>query len=89
MISQGCDYYEAALKDAARAGENATPNDDPFECEEIMYSSDHAYQKVTGEEMPVKYGESAYPPQPLGERWNEDDLPKLFPELCRRFEWGN
>lgn len=89
VIAQGRAYYEAALQEATRAGDAADPESDEHECEDIMTAAFSAYMEVTGKEMPIEFGEVAYPPKPLGEAWDENDLPRLYPELCRRFSWEN
>lgn len=91
VISQGRGYYEAALKDAARAGDNANPERDDWECEAVMYAGYIAHQQVTGQETYLEDHKTglAYPPEPLGEPLDDDDLPKHFPDLCERFGYND
>ena len=87
LIAQGRDYFEAAMNDPIRAADKGE-TDDGIECEEILVCPAQAYREVTGQEMPVEpYGPSRALPRPRGEPWSEDDLPRLFPELCKRFGW--
>ena len=39
----------------------------------------------TGEEFPYESVVSPSPSEPAGEPWDEDDLERLYPELCERF----
>jgi hypothetical protein len=54
-----------------------------FECEELGYVADHAYEQKTGAVMP----RSSRPmPELIGDRWDEEDLPVMFPKLWAAFE---
>jgi hypothetical protein len=54
-----------------------------FECEQLGWVADQAYERKTGSEMPQ-------PPHPMpeliGEHWDEEDLPAMFPKLWAAFE---
>lgn len=82
LIAQGRAYYEAALKDPVRAADRAG-QDQQNENEEFLYSAVEAYRVKTGKDMPaLPYSGST---EPAGARWNEENLPKLYPELAKRF----
>ena len=85
LLAQGRKFFEAALKDPPRAADGVEDMDEaegdlPF----VIYG---AYQEKTGEErMPGRrIGSSQEPDEPKGKPWDEDELPKLYPDLWRRF----
>ncbi len=81
LIAQGQEYFEAAIENPERAGDNAEPEE--AECEAISYCIAEAYQEKTGQDFPRTYSESV--PQPTGQPWEEDDLDHRFPALCEKF----
>ena len=84
LISQGRQYFEAALRDPRKAADRAEPGSDAHECEDILYAAFHVYETKTGQQPPP--GNVRMPREgPAGTRWEEDDLPRLYPELCERF----
>ena len=77
--------FEAALKTPEVVGEWAEPDEN--ECEDLMGAGYDAYYKITGREFPdgaIKRN-VAYPPKPIGEPWEEDQLEELYPSLCEKF----
>ena len=85
LISQGQNYYEAALEDVENAGDNATPGEDDAECEAVCYCINAAHREKTGSDLPSGEGDSIFPAEPLGEAWQEEDLEELYPRLCEKF----
>src|SRR5215208_2580480 len=83
LIAQGRDYFEAALREPERAGDRAVPGE--AECEALLYSGTAAYEERTGAEEPTSARSRRLPPEPDGEPWEEDDLPRLFPDVAARF----
>jgi hypothetical protein len=85
LIGQGHEYYAAALKDPERAAERAGRRQDN-ECEQLLYCAMQAYEKKTGRAMPMMPHEpGAAPAKPAGTAWKEEDLPRLFPNVARKF----
>ncbi len=83
LIAQGKQYFEEALAYPAAAARKVVPGDF-VECESILYAAIEAYEQKTGKsDMPVRDVER--PKDPVGEKWEEADLEKLFPKLVRRF----
>jgi hypothetical protein len=83
LISQGREYFEAALQDPQSAADKAVPGEGA-ECEDLLYAAGTAYEELTGdEEMPRPA--DARPAQPAGDPWEENDLATLFPEVARKF----
>ncbi len=83
LIAQGRERFQAALENPASIGDYAEPDEN--ECEDILYVAQEAYQSKTGEEFPYESVDSSPPSEPAGQRWDEEDLERLYPELCERF----
>jgi hypothetical protein len=92
LIGQGEAVFSAALRDPEGLLSVVTPHigGAPFlfgalryECEELGYVADQAYEQKTGSVMPR-------PPHPrpelIGEDWDDEDLPAMFPKLWAAFE---
>ena len=96
LIGQGEAVYTAALRDPESLLSVVTSHfedapflrfeDAPFlrfECESLGYVAGQAYERKTGSVMP-------HPPRPkaelIGEDWNDEDLPAMFPKLWAVFE---
>jgi Protein of unknown function (DUF4240) len=85
LISQGQNFYERCLGDTEAVGSRAS-HDQDNEDEEFMYCGREAYKEKTGREMPmIDVPRSA---EPLGQAWREEDLPRLFPTLSKKFGQG-
>lgn len=85
LIAQGRQYFEAALVSAERAANRASPGGS-YWCEDILYAADRAYESRTGNELPPEaFGEPRIAEGPQGEKWAEEELERLYPELCQRF----
>jgi hypothetical protein len=88
LIGQGEAIYTAALRDpeslasVVESTQERTCAGVPFygyECETLAYAADVAYEQKTGHGMPDR----PYPmPELIGEDWDDDDLPVLYPRLC-------
>lgn len=84
LIGQGQTAYETVLASPEKISRWAKDPDRDYEGESLMYAADHAYEAVTGEELPPtgwKY------PEIVGEKWEEPDLERLFPRLCKKLWW--
>lgn len=81
LITQGRKRFEAALEDPESVTRYAEP--DECECEDILYVAAEAYEKCTESAFP----ESVFPTPlaPAGMRWEEKDLPRLFPKAAKKF----
>jgi hypothetical protein len=82
LISQGRAYYETALKYPVRAADRAGRLQQN-ENEQLLYAAMQAYQTKAGKMMPQLPYHGAG--EPAGKAWAEEDLPKLYPELTKRF----
>jgi hypothetical protein len=83
LIAQGRDFFEEVLKEPARAAERVPEDEDEAEYEYLLTVAQEAYQQRAGKELPPSA--VSFPSQPAGERWEEDDLERLYPDLCKRF----
>lgn len=82
LISGGRKKFEEALSNPETIAD-WLPSD--FEGEDFMYLANDACTSLTGNEFPydqLVVGEAS---EPEGEEWNEDDLPKLYPDLCKKY----
>lgn len=90
LIGQGRERFEAAINHAPDAVKGYSGSffgrlfgAPAFECEALLYSSMDAYQKITGALPPS--GLAPHPAEPAGTPWKEEELPKLYPDLHKRF----
>lgn len=83
LIAQGRKRFEAALADPESVARYAEPDECECECEDILYVAAEAYEKRAGSAFP----ESEFPTslEPTGTRWEEKDLPRLFPKAAKKF----
>jgi hypothetical protein len=88
LIAQGGQYFQAALAQAERAADRADARQGA-QCESILYVAYEAYEQRTGQELPMPVTRRAdiLTGEPAGRRWDEAELPRLYPELWRRFGW--
>ncbi len=83
LIAQRRERFQAALENPASIDDYAEPDEN--ECEEILYVANEAYESRTGDKFPYESVDSPSPSEPAGQPWDEDDLERLYPELCERF----
>ena len=81
LISEGEAVFEAALADPDSLADVA--QDEDFELEAFGYVAAEVYEQMT--DAPLPRGSVTDPASPIGQEWDEDDLPALFPRLARRF----
>ena len=81
LISEGEKIYEAALENPESLAELDDIQD--ADLESYRYAIDDAYEELTGKEMP--FAELAYPSDPEGDDWEEEDLEKMFPKLAAKY----
>lgn len=84
LIAQGRSYFEAALADPERAAERVEGRE--AECEGMLGIGLQAFARRSKKPMPC--GLVPRPARATGADWKEEDLPKLFPRLIRRFGEG-
>jgi hypothetical protein len=83
LIAQGKEFFEAVLEQPEKAAERVKDDGEWVECEDILYAAGDAYEKKTGQPFPGS--DIDYPLNPIGVRWKEEDLDRLYPRLCERF----
>jgi hypothetical protein len=76
LIGRGQKFYEDAMKDPESIARKFTEDDSP-EAELLMYAAANAYERKTGHDLPAR--SIKHPKEPVGIKWTEEDLPKLFP----------
>lgn len=91
LVTQGRTFFEQVLAkpETAADGVREDGNDEEVECEAILYVAWQAYQNQTGEEIPQDEApDESSEEGDWGEAWQEEDLEKMYPELCKRF-WSH
>ncbi|MFN8139616.1 MAG: DUF4240 domain-containing protein [Fimbriimonadales bacterium] len=85
LIGKGRTAYEAALQNPESLVTVVTDEDIEEDCENesLMSVAEDAYEMVTGQHL---HYTSSQPPDPIGEEWEEEDLPTRFPLLNARFD---
>ena len=89
LIAQGQKVFEAALQNPESLAEvllmpplvNMPYLD--LEFEPLGYVARIAYKSKTGREMPLPPLPSRPALELTGPEWSEDNLPEIFPELCK------
>lgn len=82
LICQGREYFEAVLLDPTRAADHTVPDVAEYECEEILHVARLAYEEASHRPMPEAPQEVR---EPVGTRWTDDLLERLYPALFERF----
>lgn len=83
LIAHGRSYFETAIAEPRRAADALEPGQQAL-CEEIWLAPADAYETKTGADdfFDMAHGVSL---AMQGKRWEESQLPEMFPELYRRF----
>ncbi len=79
LLTRGGERYARAIADPDAAFDDVAPGTEA-ECEDVVTVLPNAYEERFGEEAPDLGAR-----EPAGARWTEDDLPRRFPRLTRRF----
>ena len=82
LILQGKDRFTASLQDPRRALDGVKAGT-LVECEDILAVAAQAYDEATEKDLPLSGVEM--PEHPRGTAWKEEDLPRLFPDIAKRF----
>jgi hypothetical protein len=80
LISQGRSVFESAVKDPDSLADQPYLDGEPC-YEGFAYAVTDAEEQVVGE-AGIR---SDFPTTPSGDDWDEEDLPRLYPKLSRRF----
>jgi len=81
LILQGQQVFERALREPDSLAEVVSEPD--VEGEDVLYAPLHAYEAITGEELP--HTGPKHPADPSGQSWEESDLEARFPRLTAVF----
>jgi hypothetical protein len=85
LVIQGKEFYELAFSNIINLAEKLNAFDGDIECEQALSIAENAYSDKTGDFMPYQDIDM---PDIQGEKWEEEDLPKRYPELCKIFSWA-
>lgn len=81
LISEGEEVCTNALKSPESLAD--LENIEDAELEEYRYAIEDAYNAVTGSDFPEF---TIHPPgDPVGDEWEEEDLPRLYPKLTAKY----
>ncbi len=84
LMARGRACYELALADPDALADEPWDEEEDAEAEDVGYAASHAYERVTGTELPASgVGDAG---SPAGEAWEEEDLAELLPRLSARFD---
>ena len=91
LIGQGQAVYEAALANPDSLADLIRSDiewgDADLDCEELGYVAGEVYEQKTGREMMSE--ESGFlHSEPVGAKWEEDDLDALYPKIAAKIECG-
>ena len=87
LIAQGREVFETALAQPDSLAElikyTIVWGDGQLDCESIGYVAMEAHEEVTGRELP--HGAPRLSPsEPIGVKWEEDDLDAMFPKIAAK-----
>lgn len=83
LIMQGRDVYERSLLDPDSLAVLCDEPGEEADCEDVLYVAGELYEEKTGSEMEPCSGGHMETDEPVGARWEEEDLPNLLPRLAR------
>lgn len=84
LVAQGRRYFEAALADPAKAAKAVQPGE-RAEFEDILGVASDAWRARTGRDDFHEHAAPVAPVEPRGEPWEEEELPRRYPKLAKRF----
>ncbi len=84
LIGQGREVFMNALENPDSLADVLPDDEDDFECEDLLYAADRAHEDLMGEALPPRT--YSVPSEPLGSRWDEDNLAGMFPRLAAKFQ---
>jgi hypothetical protein len=85
MILEGKEFFTEVISRPEKLAERVTPGQVPWrvEGEQLLALVSRVYQNMTGDELPTLPRTVPYVLK--GQRWNEQDLPDLYPEQWRKY----
>ena len=84
LIAQGRKYFEDSLADPAKAAKRITPGDEA-ELEVLLNVASDVYESRTQRADLWERAGVIKRSEPAGEPWEEDNLPKLYPKLVKKY----
>ena len=86
LVARGKAIFDAALRDPDTLADVA--DDENAECETFLSVALPAYKRASGKKFPDEarwVATGACRGDPQGNRWTDEDLPKMLPRLMARF----
>jgi len=85
LICRGQRVYEEALKHPDSLAKTLR-DDEECQIEGFQYVAQQVWEDKTGKDgLDFPMSEGNHPAEPVGAEWKEADLPRLFPELWKKF----
>lgn len=81
LISEGEEVYTKALENPESLVDVEIEED--ADLEEFNYVASEVYEAQTGKDIPSN--DIAFPEDPIGKEWDEDELDKIFPKLSEKY----
>jgi hypothetical protein len=85
IVSQGREFYESTLANPEYLSEVLDPLEETQFFHTVYFAADHVYEKKTKQALIDVATGPGLPAEPAGHEWEEEELPLLFPEACRKF----
>jgi hypothetical protein len=89
LIGRGREVFESAVADPESLADRVAPDDwSSFEDEALLYASEKAFRRVTGDDWAYDADSRTAPceaAEPSGERWEESEISHRFPTVAARF----
>jgi len=84
LVGQGRAYFEASLSKPEHAARRIAPGDEA-EWEHLLSAAQDAYETKTGNADWIARAGSTPRGEPVGQSWDEADLPRLYPRLMKKY----
>ena len=85
LIAQGQVIFEEVVQDPDSLADVIESDSDALDCEALLYVGMTAYKKKTRRNLPI---DAAYQAsrgrEPIGVKWEEDDLDAMFPRIVAK-----
>lgn len=84
LVAQGRAFFEATLAKPEHAARRIEPGDEAA-LEELTALAARAYESKTSRTDFDDRVDADHPAEPAGDEWKEEDLPRLYPKLVRKY----
>ena len=86
LIGQGREFFEAVLTSPNHIMTRVpADHEEDVECEDLLYVANRAYEQKVGHDLPADDA-ACDKGDPAGERWTDETIEELYPELCAFYD---